>query len=64
VSGRSCLQSRERDVASTYRLFDTRAIFYRLLLSGGPIDRKLSVRIADAILDRFAPTVSSAPSLA
>jgi AcrR family transcriptional regulator len=30
-------------------------IFYRLLFSGGPIDRKLSVRIVDAILDGFAP---------
>jgi AcrR family transcriptional regulator len=31
-------------------------LFYRLLFSGGPVDRKLSVRIADAILDGFAPT--------
>src|SRR5262245_47799430 len=31
-------------------------IFYRLLFSGGPIDRKLSTRLADAILDGFAPT--------
>jgi AcrR family transcriptional regulator len=30
-------------------------IFYRLLFSGGPIDRKLSTRIADAILDGFSP---------
>jgi AcrR family transcriptional regulator len=30
-------------------------IFYRLLFSGGPIDRKLSTRLADAILDGFAP---------
>ena len=30
-------------------------IFYRLLFSGRPIDRKLSTRIADAILDGFAP---------
>ena len=32
-------------------------IFYRLLFSGGPIDRKLSVRIVDAVLDGFTPTV-------
>ena len=31
-------------------------IFYRLLFSGGPIDRKLSVRIVDAVLDGFTPT--------
>jgi AcrR family transcriptional regulator len=31
-------------------------LFYRLLFSGGPIDRKLSARIADAILDGFSPT--------
>jgi len=30
-------------------------IFYRLLFSGGPLDRKLSTRLADAILDGFAP---------
>src|SRR5262249_53403873 len=30
-------------------------LFYRLLFSSGPIDRKLSVRIVDAILDGFAP---------
>ena len=30
-------------------------IFYRLLFSGGPLDRKLSARLADAILDGFAP---------
>ena len=30
-------------------------VFYRLLFSGGPIDRKLSTRLADAILDGFAP---------
>src|SRR5262249_58132425 len=33
-------------------------IFYRLLFSGGPVDRKLSTRLADAILDGFAPTRS------
>ena len=31
-------------------------IFYRLLFSGGPIDRKLSVRIVDAVLEGFTPT--------
>jgi AcrR family transcriptional regulator len=30
-------------------------VFYRLLLSGGPLDRKLSTRLADAILDGFSP---------
>src|SRR5215510_5687204 len=30
-------------------------VFYRLLFSGGPIDRKLSTRVADAILHGFAP---------
>jgi AcrR family transcriptional regulator len=30
-------------------------IFYRLLFSGGPIDRKLSVRIVDATLEGFTP---------
>ena len=30
-------------------------LFYRLLFSGGPIDRKLSTRLADAILDGFSP---------
>jgi AcrR family transcriptional regulator len=30
-------------------------IFYRLLFSGGPLDRKLSTRLADAILGAFAP---------
>jgi AcrR family transcriptional regulator len=29
-------------------------VFYRLLLSGGPLDRKLSGRLADAVLDAFA----------
>jgi len=33
-------------------------LFYRLLFSGGPVDRKLSTRLADAILDGFAPTRS------
>jgi len=31
-------------------------LFYRLLFSGGPIDRKLGTRLADAILDGFAPS--------
>jgi AcrR family transcriptional regulator len=30
-------------------------VFYRLLLSGGPLDRKLSTRLVDAILDGFRP---------
>jgi AcrR family transcriptional regulator len=34
-------------------------IFYRLLFSGGPIDRKLSSRIADAILDGFSPATKT-----
>jgi AcrR family transcriptional regulator len=34
-------------------------IFYRLLFSGGPIDRKLSTRVADAILDGFAPATKT-----
>ena len=33
-------------------------IFYRLLFSGGPIDRKLSTRIADAVLHGFSPATS------
>jgi AcrR family transcriptional regulator len=33
-------------------------LFYRLLFSGGPIDRKLSTRLADAILDGFSPAVT------
>jgi AcrR family transcriptional regulator len=37
-------------------------IFYRLLFSGGPVDRKLSIRIADAILDGFSPAVTSRSS--
>jgi hypothetical protein len=37
-------------------------IFYRLLFSGGPIDRKLSMRIADAILQGFAPVGAAAAS--
>ena len=30
-------------------------VFYRLLLSGGPLDRKLSADLADAVLAAFAP---------
>jgi len=30
-------------------------VFYRLLLSGGPLDRKLSTRLADAVLEVFKP---------
>jgi AcrR family transcriptional regulator len=35
-------------------------VFYRLLLSGGPLDRKLSTRLADAILEGFAPNAGTA----
>jgi hypothetical protein len=35
-------------------------VFYRLLLSGGPLDRKLSTRLADAILEGFAPNAGAA----
>jgi AcrR family transcriptional regulator len=31
-------------------------ILYRLLLSGPPLDRKLTTSLADAVLDSFAPT--------
>jgi AcrR family transcriptional regulator len=34
-------------------------IFYRLLLSGGQLDRKLSTRLADAILHGFSPTAKT-----
>jgi Tetracyclin repressor-like, C-terminal domain len=30
-------------------------VFYRLLLSGGQLDRKLTTRIVDAVLGAFAP---------
>ena len=30
-------------------------VFYRLLFSGGPLDRKLTNRLADAVLDGFSP---------
>jgi Tetracyclin repressor-like, C-terminal domain len=30
-------------------------IFYRLHLSGPPLNRKLGVSLADAVLDAFAP---------
>ena len=30
-------------------------VYYRLLLSGGPLDRKLPGRIVDAVLPGFAP---------
>jgi hypothetical protein len=35
-------------------------IFYRLLFSGGPINGKLSTRLADAILEGFAPARAAA----
>jgi hypothetical protein len=31
-------------------------VFYRLLLSGPTLDRKLSESVADAVLDAFAPS--------
>src|SRR5262245_11606649 len=34
-------------------------VFYRLLLSGGPLDRKLSNSLVDAVLDSFAPVDSA-----
>ena len=34
-------------------------VFYRLLLSGPPLDRKLSESVADAVLGAFAPTSSA-----
>jgi hypothetical protein len=34
-------------------------IFYRLLFSGGPIDRKLGTRLVDAVLNSFAPTANA-----
>jgi AcrR family transcriptional regulator len=37
-------------------------IFYRLFFSGGPIDRKLSTRLVDAILQAFAPRSERAPA--
>ena len=37
-------------------------VFYRLLFSGGSIDRKLSTRLADAILDGFKPAAKSTSS--
>jgi AcrR family transcriptional regulator len=37
-------------------------VFYRLLLSGGQLDRKLSTRIVDAILGAFAPPAETTES--
>jgi len=34
-------------------------ILYRLLLSGGPLDRKLGTRLVDGILDGFRPAVKT-----
>ena len=36
-------------------------ILYRLLLSGPPLDRKLTTSLADAVLDSFAPTAKASP---
>src|SRR4029077_15766297 len=35
-------------------------VFYRLLFSGGHLNRKLSTRLVDAVLDGFAPTPAAA----
>ena len=35
-------------------------ILYRLLLSGGPIDRRLGTRLVDAVLDGFRPSPAPA----
>jgi len=35
-------------------------LFYRLLLSGGPLDRKFSHNLVDAVLDSFAPVSQAA----
>ena len=35
------------------------SILYRLLLSGGPLDRKLGTKLVDAILDGFTPRTPS-----
>ena len=37
-------------------------VFYRLFFSGGPLDRKLSTRLADAVLDAFRPAGAAAPA--
>jgi AcrR family transcriptional regulator len=34
-------------------------VFYRLLLSDGPLNRKLSTRLADAILEGFSPATNT-----
>ena len=34
-------------------------IFYRLLFSGPPIDRKLGTRLVDAIMDSFSPAATT-----
>jgi AcrR family transcriptional regulator len=37
-------------------------IFYRLLFSGGPLDRNLNTRLVDATLEGFAPRTKRAPA--
>jgi len=37
-------------------------VFYRMLLSGSPLDRKLSARLVDGILQGFAPRPGTAAS--
>jgi hypothetical protein len=37
-------------------------IYYRLLFSGGPLDRKLGSPIVDEILEGFAPRPKRAPA--
>ena len=44
----------DTDVALVHELL-LGPVFYRLLLSGGSLDRKLSMRLADVVLDGFAP---------
>ena len=37
-------------------------VFYRMLFSGGTIDRKLSNRLVDAVLDAFSPATTASKS--
>jgi hypothetical protein len=36
-------------------------ILYRLLLSGPPLDRKLTTSLVDAVLDSFSPAAMTKP---
>src|SRR5262245_33961887 len=51
----------ETDVALVHELL-VGPIFYRLLFSSGPINRKLSTRLADAVLDGFSPAAKTTTS--